>query len=642
MTPATSRTNYRPWPTRLRQNGQRGGNVAGTIRDLIVGFKFTVDMAPVNRLANALKTVKTTAAEAGGGLAGMSAGLKSVGGAASALGRELTLKVSAPLAALGGLAAKAAIDFESAFAGVRKTVDATGPQLEAIRAGIRRMATETPFAAVEIAKVAENAGQLGIKSKDILSFSKTMLELGTATNLTADEAATSLAQFINITGLGADKIQNLGSALVYLGNNGASTERQILDMGLRIASAGKFAGITDAKILGIANALASMGMEADAGGTAVSQILNRMGVAVSLKSAALKDYSAVAGISADQFGKLFKKDASQALLAFVKGLDQASKKGKDVNAILNAMELDDIRLSDALRRLAKGNDLFAQSLQDGETAFAANNALSKEAAERYKTLASKLAVMKNRIVELGMVFGEDLMPVIERASNIISRLTVRLSQMDPSTRRLIVGFGLLAIAAGPVLIILGSIAQIVGAITGLFATFGAAAVLSTGGIVLAIGAVLFALADLALFLATGDSLFAEFWAPWVDWIDRARTGLADLCEAIPWYFSSGFEGAAAAVSEWMNAIVGTVQGAIDIVHNIAAAEFGWIADAWNSLPGVGQGAAGPAMATFREPATAGGNTTTTQNNHITVNGARNPGQAARAALPRMIPAPASR
>jgi TP901 family phage tail tape measure protein len=615
--------------------------VAGTIRDLIVGFKFTVDMAPVNRLANALKNVKTTAAEAGGGLAGMAAGFKSVGGAMSSLGRELSLKVSAPLAALGGLAAKSAIEFESAFAGVRKTVDATGPQLEAIRAGIRRMATETPFAATEIAKVAENAGQLGIKSKDILAFSKTMLELGTATNLTADEAATSLAQFINITGLSADKIQNLGSSLVYLGNNGASTEKQIMDMGLRIASAGHMAGITDARIMGIANALASMGMEAEAGGTAVSQLLNRMSIAVSKGGKGLNAFAAAAGMTGDAFRRSFKADAANAILQLVTGLNKASKAGKDINLTLADLDLTDIRLSDAVRRLSNGHGLLAQSLKDGDTAFAANNALSKEAGERYKTLASKLAVMKNRITELGMVIGEDLMPYIERASEIIKALTARLSAMDPSTRKLAVGFGLIVTALGPMLWILGSIAQSIGAIMGLFTTFGAAAVLSTGGVVLAIGAVLLALGDLALFLATGDSMFASFWSPWVDWIDRARTGLADLTEAIPYYFSAGFEGASAAVSEWMNMIVGTVQTAINTIHNIVAAEFNLAVELFNKLPGVNQGPSGAAMATFREPGST--SNTANQTNHITINGARNPAQTARAAVPAPLrPAAASR
>ena len=64
--------------------------MAGTIRDLIVGFKFSVNMAPLNRLQSAIANVKATATEAGGGLSGMAAGLKSVGGAMSAAGRELT------------------------------------------------------------------------------------------------------------------------------------------------------------------------------------------------------------------------------------------------------------------------------------------------------------------------------------------------------------------------------------------------------------------------------------------------------------------------------------------------------------------------------------------------------------------------
>lgn len=103
--------------------------------------------------------------------------------------------------AVGGIAVaslKSAIDFETAFTGVTKTVDGTEEQLANLKQGILDMSTQLPSSASEIANVAEAAGQLGIQTDNILDFSKAMIDLGNSTNLTSDEAASQLAKFANI------------------------------------------------------------------------------------------------------------------------------------------------------------------------------------------------------------------------------------------------------------------------------------------------------------------------------------------------------------------------------------------------------------------------------------------------------------
>lgn len=199
--------------------------------------------------------------------------LNRAGNQMKAAGGALSLGVTAPIVAIGGLAIKASMDFETAFAGVNKTVDATAQELDVLRKGIIDMSKEMPATAVEIAGVAEAAGQLGVKKEDILSFTKTMVMLGETTNLTATEAATSMAKFANVMQVPAKDIERLSSVLVDLGNNGASTERDILELAQRIASAGKTVGMSAQDVLGLANALSSVGITAEAGGTAVSRVL---------------------------------------------------------------------------------------------------------------------------------------------------------------------------------------------------------------------------------------------------------------------------------------------------------------------------------------------------------------------------------
>src|SRR5690554_5377486 len=79
-------------------------------------------------------------------------------------------------AIVGGLslAAKAAIDWESAWAGVVKTVDGSDEQLARLESELRELARTLPFAHAEVAAVAEAAGQLGVATDDVSSFTRVM------------------------------------------------------------------------------------------------------------------------------------------------------------------------------------------------------------------------------------------------------------------------------------------------------------------------------------------------------------------------------------------------------------------------------------------------------------------------------------
>ncbi len=131
-------------------------------------------------------------------------------------------------------AVTAGIEFESSFAGVKKTVDATDAEFEQLSQGLRNMAKQIPVNVNELNKIAEAAGQLGIKKGDVLEFTKVMANLGATTNLSADQAATSIARMANIMGTSSKDFERLGSTIVDLGNKSAATESEIVEMALRI------------------------------------------------------------------------------------------------------------------------------------------------------------------------------------------------------------------------------------------------------------------------------------------------------------------------------------------------------------------------------------------------------------------------
>lgn len=294
------------------------------------------------------------------------------------------------------------ISFESAFAGVRKTVDATEAELAELKQGIRDLAKEMPTSANEIAGVAEAAGQLGISKDKILDFTKTMVMLGDSTNLTADEAATTLARFANITGMSQDNFNKLGSTIVALGNNFATTEAEISAMGMNIASAGSQVGMSEAQILGFATALSSVGMEAQAGGTAISKLMIDMQLATETGGESLNQFANVAGMSAEQFKTAFKEDAAGAITSFISGLNDTDRLGKSSIAVLDEMGISEVRLRDSILRAANAGDLFTDAIDTGTKAWEDNTALTKEAEQRYETMESKLGMLKNGLVDLGI------------------------------------------------------------------------------------------------------------------------------------------------------------------------------------------------------------------------------------------------
>lgn len=388
--------------------------------------------------------------------------LKDVGEKMTDVGKNLSKKVTAPIVGLGTVATKSAIDFESAFAGVRKTVDATEEEFTRLEKGIRNMAKEIPSSATEIAAVAEAAGQLGIKTENILEFTRVMIDLGEATNLSADQAASALAQFANITQMSQKDFDKLGSTIVALGNNLATTEADIVSMGQRLAGAGAQIGLTEAEIMSFAAALSSVGIEAEAGGSAFSKVMVNMQLAVETNSKKLQDFASVAGMSAEEFKKSFEEDAAGAILAFIQGLGNAEEKGMSAIKILDDMGISEVRLRDALLRASGASDVFTEALNLGTQAWEENNALTKEAEQRYQTTESQIQIAKNTLQDAGITIGEIVMPHVLDLVEGIKETADKFSKLSPQTQENIVKIGLLAAAIGPLLVVVGTLAKSIG------------------------------------------------------------------------------------------------------------------------------------------------------------------------------------
>ncbi|WP_105125684.1 phage tail tape measure protein [Streptococcus suis] len=380
------------------------------------------------------------------------------------------------LAIFGGmtLSAKAAMDFESAFAGVKKTVDETRDwSYDRLSNEIRKMSQELPASAVEISKVAEAAGQLGIKTEDIISFTRVMIDMGESTNMSAEEAAVALAKFKNITGMPTEDFKKLGNVIVQLGNNMATTEQDIVDMGLRLASSGKLAGLTEAQIMALAATLSSVGMEAEAGGSAMSRVMQKMNTAVAEGEEALDKFAAVAGMSAEEFAAKWKAEPQNAIVDFLNGLRRIKEEGGDVTQTLKNMKISNIRDIDSLQRLAGAGELLAKTLGMANKEWASGNALQTEAQKRYETTESKLKMARNKLNDIAITLGGplldaflDVLDASEPLIDDVASLTKGFAELDKGTQRNIINMALMVGAISPVSKILGTTFGTIGDLTG--------------------------------------------------------------------------------------------------------------------------------------------------------------------------------
>lgn len=409
--------------------------------------------------------------------------LQSVGGKMTGLGNTMTVGVTAPIVAGVGAVVKSAMSWESAFAGVKKTndevVDSNGNVVYSyadLESGLRGLTAQLPASHEEIAGVAEAAGQLGIKSQDVVSFTKTMIDMGESTNLSAEDAASAIAKIANITGLTSDEYQRFGSSVVALGNNFATTESDIVSMANRLAASGTLAGLTNQEILGLATAMSSVGIEAEAGGTAMTQTLSAIESAVAAGGEDLQKFATVAGESAQEFADKWKNHPIEAIQDFIRGLGTLDERGASATMVLDDMGLSGVRQSNMLKSLALAADTMTGAVDLSNRAWDENTALTNEASTRYETTESKLKMLKNQVVDMAIDFGGPFVDALKNGLEAskpliqtLSDMAKKFNELSPAQQQHIMKWLAISAAAGPALSILGKLTTGLGS---MFKVFG--------------------------------------------------------------------------------------------------------------------------------------------------------------------------
>ena len=378
------------------------------------------------------------------------------------IGDGMTKYVTLPI--VGGMTAsvKIAADFESAFTGVRKTVEGTDEELASLREELMKIPLSTASSTEEVMAVAEAAGQLNVPLDAIADFTKTIIMLGDSTNISSDEGATSIARFMNIVGTdltkGTKPVDRFASSLVALGNQTATDEESILALAMRLASAGHLAGLSVPEILGLSAAMSSVGLTAEAGGTAMSTTMQLISKGVAKGGEDLDKFAAVAGTTAEEFAKTWRENPIKALQELLVGMSHLSEDGgADLLQFMEDVGWSGIRQSDTMRRLAFDYDgvseavrIANENFETNEEAIDGTNAITEEASKRYEDLNSKLSEFKESVKQLAAAFGEEIIPLLKPFVDDLTELVKGFAGLDDKTKKNILAFAGLFAVVGPV------------------------------------------------------------------------------------------------------------------------------------------------------------------------------------------------
>ena len=429
-----------------------------------------------------------------------------------------------------------------------------------------------------------------------------MVELGDTTNLSAEEAATSLARFLNITGESTGNVDRLGAAIVDLGNNFATDEAAIVAMSTRLASAGTLAGMTSTDILALSTAMSSVGIEAEAGGTAMTQTLTALEAAVAGFSAGstedLEAIASVANMSAADFASAWNTHPIEAVQAFISGLGQLDEKGESATLVLDELGMSGVRQSNMLKSLALASDVLSDAIDTSSTAYQENTALTVEAEKRYGTFESQVSQLKESFKTIAIDIGETLIPIIKSLMESLKGVVEWWKNLSDGQREFIVKAGLLVAALSPVLIIIGKLISTVGTIMTIIPKISAAltavkgafaalnAVMLANPIILIIAAIA-ALVAAFIYLWNNCEEFRQFW---IDLWEGIKEAAVAVWEGLKTFFTEAWTAIKTTAETVWTSISAFFTGFWDGIKNtfttVVTAISTFLENAWNAISNV--------------------------------------------------------
>ena len=339
----------------------------------------------------------------------------------------LFLLATAGAAGLGG-AVRQAIRLESAYSQLRKTTNLEGAALEAVRGRIEGLATSLAGVSLgELLEIATIGGRLGVAGDGIADFTRDLAKMKVAlVDIPVEELTTRVARILNVFQLGTDRAINFGSALNKLDDSTTATGREILDVTQRLAGGAKAMGITAQETLALAAAIKDAGISSEVGGTAFSQIFEK----INLNAA---EFAAAAGVTEGAFSRLVDERPLEAIRQFLSGLQRFDKQGQ--SRALKSLGLEGARVVGSLRQLSSVLDRIPGYVAIANDEWRTLASIEREVAIQGGTTGAQLGLLANNAQLTAKSIGEVLTPAVGQLAGVFNEVNqdVRAGLEDQSS-----------------------------------------------------------------------------------------------------------------------------------------------------------------------------------------------------------------
>lgn len=437
--------------------------------------------------------------------------LNKLGGNIRRIGRNISLYISGPLAALGITSMNTYKEYEMASAVLLAALDNDMEGVDRLTAAAQEMSETIPVSYREIMAMMTSLAKAGVPVDNIEEMTLVMAQLSATTGMSADTVTTEMVKFMNAFGLPLGNIDQLSSALILLADQSIAAEEDIFSMASRMAATGNLAGFSATDVLSLAAAFSSMSINAEAGGSAAGKLMRRMQGAAELGTKAmdtfagatmtadmsirdielaadnakwltgladqlamtkeevqglidaavgLNQFSEVMGIAPGEFVAGWNENPAQSILNFFQGLKEIDTEGVDsVLTWLDAMDLAEIRLGNLIGVGASNPTMFEDLLDTGKKGFEENTALAEKAGTIFSTTSGELDVMANKMENASADMGENVADALTPIMDTVSNLVSKFGELDEATQTRWVTVAGALVALGPVATGIGTVAS---------------------------------------------------------------------------------------------------------------------------------------------------------------------------------------
>ena len=314
-----------------------------------------------------------------------------------------------------------AIEFESAFASVKKVASGTPKQIKELEKDLLSLTATIPKTVVELSQIAEAGAKMGFDTTQLVQFTTIVAKASTAFDISADEAGASLGKISSVLGLGMNGLSEYGDRVNFLADSIAADSAGIIDITKRVAGAYSSLNLGLGDISGLSAFADQMSVSSEIGASALNQIINRFK-------------------ATEKGAKLFKKEGGNALVTLAnefKKLDGLAR-SKAIAKMFGTGEG-----SRMFEKMISQTEKLEKALELGNSNKAIGS-MTREFEAMSKTTANSLVLLTNSINRIFITFGSKLAPSISNIAKSISGLSEPISNFIDNNESLIKTVGIVA------------------------------------------------------------------------------------------------------------------------------------------------------------------------------------------------------